>query len=73
MTKKHTLIMLLCCLVPLAGLALIFIFNIPVNTVVLIGLVLFCPLVHFLLMGQMDHGSHADEHSAHAVDRPGPR
>lgn len=59
-TKKHVLLMLACCLVPLLGLAAILIFNAPVSTVLLVGLVLFCPLSHLLMMALMpdhDHGS----------------
>jgi hypothetical protein len=40
MTKKHAWLMLACCLVPLAGLAAIFLFNVPTNTVLLVGLAL---------------------------------
>lgn len=55
MNKKHMWLMVACCLIPLVGLAAIYIFKIPVNTVVLVGMVFFCPLSHFLMMGLMGH------------------
>lgn len=59
MNKKHVLLILAGCLVPLAVLSAIFVFGIPVSTVLLVGLVLFCPLSHLLMMKFMpehDHG-----------------
>jgi len=55
MNKRHIWIMLLCCLLPIVGLAAIFMFNIPANTVLYFALILLCPIGHFLMMGQMGH------------------
>ncbi len=62
MNRKHMLILLACCLVPLAALAAIAVFNIPANTVIYFGLLLLCPLMHFAMMRNMghDHGGHHD-------------
>jgi len=66
MTKKHMLIMLACCLIPLAALAAIAIFNIPANTVIYFGILLLCPLLHFAMMRSMghDHAEHEEHHLA---------
>ncbi len=61
--KKHVWLMLACCLIPLVALGAIFIFHIPVSTILLIGLALFCPLSHVLMMAFMRH-DHAETHPA---------
>lgn len=71
MSKKHMLIMLACCLVPIAALAAITVFKIPVSTVVYGVILLVCPLSHLLMMKFMGGHDHQQqptgEHNHHTV------
>jgi fatty acid desaturase len=64
MTKKHALIMLLCCILPIGIAMAIFLFKVPVNSIFLFLLFLLCPLSHFFMMGKMGHEGH-NEHENH--------
>jgi hypothetical protein len=64
MNSRHTLIMLVCCLIPLAAFAALFVFNVPVDNVLLFTLVLLCPLSHLLMMKSMLNVDDA-HHDAH--------
>ena len=55
MKKSHVLIMILCCLIPVAAMTAIFLFKVPANSVLLYGLILLCPLSHLLMMKFMGH------------------
>ena len=73
MDKKHILIMLACCLVPLAAFGAIFIFKVPITGVVYVGLLLLCPAMHLLMMRSMtghDHGGQAHDHSDSPAANP---
>ena len=66
MTKKHVLIMLVCCLLPIIGLALAYIFNIPANNILWGAMLLLCPLSHLLMMKNMAH----DHNEMHSTENP---
>jgi hypothetical protein len=63
--SKHTLIMIACCLIPLVAITAVTVFNVPLNNVILFGMVLLCPLGHILMMKYMMPG-HEGEHHSHA-------
>jgi hypothetical protein len=70
MNRKHALIMVLCCLVPMAALAAVSALKIPLNTVLYAGMVLLCPLSHLLLMRFMAHGGEHGHDGAHQLPHP---
>jgi len=60
MNKKHVWLMLMMCFIPLGALAVITLFNIPINGVMWFILVALCPLSHVAMMFLMPH-MHADQ------------
>ena len=71
MSRKHAVIMVLCCLVPLVALVAISILRVPANTVIYVGIALVCPLMHLLVMRGMQHGPEGSaEHAHHQAEMP---
>ena len=68
MKKKHALIMLACCLIPIAGLALISLFNIPLKSAFYYLLILLCPVSHLLMVKYMVHD---DDHQLGEAEHNG--
>jgi hypothetical protein len=65
MSKKHILIMIVCCLLPIVGLGAIYLFKIPVNTVIWGALILLCPLSHLFMMKFMMQEHSAEQPTSH--------
>ncbi len=63
MSKKHLLIMIACCLLPLIAFGAVAYFQIPLNNVFYFGLIVLCPISHILMMKFMihDHGQERKE------------
>ncbi|GEM_PF-116213 len=53
---NHALLMVICCVVPMALLAAVLLFNIPLGTVGFFAIMLACPLMHIFMMRGMGHG-----------------
>lgn len=62
---NHTLMMILGCVAPMALLAAIFVFNVPLGTVGLFLVMLACPLMHVFMMKGMGHGEQHKGTSCH--------
>jgi uncharacterized membrane protein len=66
MKKSHMWLMLLCCLIPIVGLAAVYLFKVPLSNVLLYGMILLCPLSHIFMMKFMGHDhSQSESHSEH--------
>ena len=69
---KHMLMMLICCLVPLALIAGVGLFGLslgPLSALLPYAAALMCPLMMIFMMRGMMHGQDTD-HSQHTVNAP---
>jgi uncharacterized membrane protein len=69
MKKSHMWLMLICCLIPVAGMLLVSVFRVSLNNVLFYGMILLCPLSHILMMRFMghDHSSSQQQHLANSL------
>ena len=58
MSKKHTILMLACCLIGMGAVVAVFAFKFPIYNVVFGLMLLLCQLSHILMMGSMGHKGH---------------
>jgi uncharacterized membrane protein len=66
MKKSHMWLMIVCCLIPVIALTAVYMFKIPLSSVLLYGIILLCPLSHLLMMRNMGHDHSAmDSNSPH--------
>jgi hypothetical protein len=56
MKRKHWVLMILGCGLPLLGLTAVYLFKLQLSSVLLFGLVLLCPVLHLLML--RDHARH---------------
>ncbi len=66
--NNHMLLMVIGCGLPLIVLAAIYVFNVPLGSVALVGVMLLCPLMHLFMMRGMGHGNH--QASCHGGAQP---
>ena len=71
MSKKHLLLMLACCLIPIGLIAAIGALAIPTSGLTTTVIALMCPLMMLFMMFGMrgDHGEHHEHHTAAPVEK----
>ena len=70
MSKKHTLIMIACCVIGMGAVLAVFVFGIPVNNVLFGLMLLLCPLSHILMMGMMGKDHNHAQHTPIEIPVP---
>jgi len=66
MGKKHLILMILCCVVPMGVFFVLFALGIPLNRLFLFAMILLCPLSHiFMMRGMKHHGQ--DDHASEST------
>lgn len=65
----HPSWMMALCLLPIAAVVAVTLFQIPVSTVLLYGVFLLCPLMHIFMMRGHGHGA-SDHTGHHAPEQP---
>ena len=63
MTKKHMLIMVLCCLAPVVGYAAMSMLGVRLNAILFTGMVLLCPILHLIVVLSIKSYAHNDQRS----------
>jgi uncharacterized membrane protein len=72
MSAKHALLMIVACVLPMAAVVAVFIFNVQINTVILAAVLLLCPLAHLLMFkNHAGHSHHSSEQTAASAKSPG--
>ncbi len=66
MTKKHLLLMLACCLIPIGAILAINVLAIPATGLTSTLIALMCPLMMLFMMFGMRH-DHAEQHEHHTT------
>jgi hypothetical protein len=67
--SRHTVMMIVCCFVPMAALASIFVFKLPASQTLRYALILLCPLTHVAMMAFMGK-EHAHSDPPGSVSSP---
>lgn len=62
MTRKHLILMLLGCGLPIVVLAAVFLFEVELSALALFALLLLCPLSHLLMLGRHGQSEHQAAH-----------
>ncbi|CAG0937687.1 hypothetical protein TFLX_06636 [Thermoflexales bacterium] len=66
MTKKHLLLMLACCLIPIGLITIISVLALPTSGLTTTVIALMCPLMMLFMMFGM-RGGHEDHHEQHTT------